>query len=56
MTEPLVVEVDSSALHVAERLIHSRAGVVAVVDEGRFVGIVETGSFARWLLRSLPED
>jgi len=49
--EPLTVELESGALHVAERFLHCPWGAVAVVDRGRFVGMLRQVDFVRGLLR-----
>jgi CBS domain-containing protein len=53
MRNPVTVEIDSSVAHVVERFLHTPWGAVAVVDEGRFVGMVDQLAFVRHLLRRL---
>lgn len=40
MRKPVTVEIESSAAHVVERFLHTPWGAIAVVEEGRFVGIL----------------
>lgn len=49
--EPLTVELESGALHVAQRFLHCPWGAVAVVDRGRFVGMLRQVDFVQGLLR-----
>lgn len=49
--EPLTVERESGALHVAQRFLHCPWGAIAVVDRGRFVGMLRQIDFVRGLLR-----
>lgn len=44
------VGVDDSTLHAAELFLHSKAGVLVVVDGGRFVAVLDRIAFARGLL------
>ena len=53
MREPVTVEIDSSVAHVVERFLHTPWGAVAVVEKGRFVGIVDQLAFIRHLLGRL---
>lgn len=53
MRDPVTVEIDSSVAHVVERFLHTPWGAVAVVDGGRFVGMVDQLAFIRHLLRRL---
>lgn len=58
MREPVTVELDASAAHVVERFLHTPWGAIAVVEGGRFVGIVGQLEFTELLLRrlELPRD
>jgi len=51
MRPPLVVELETSALHVAERFLHCPWGALAVVERGRFVGMLRQVDFVARLLR-----
>lgn len=51
MREPLTVELETSALHVAERFLHCPWGALAVVDADRFVGMLRQVDFVARLLR-----
>jgi CBS domain-containing protein len=53
MRDPVTVEMDSSVAHVVERFLHTPWGAVAVVEDGRFVGMVDELSFVRHLLKRL---
>ena len=53
MRAPMTVELDTSAFHVAERFLHCEWGAIAVVENGRFVGIVDQVEFCRVLMRGL---
>ena len=56
MRKPIVVELDSSALHAAERFVHCDEGAIAVVDDdGRFAGMLSRAEFAYAMLRRLSE-
>ena len=50
---PLVVELETSATHIAELLLHSEVTVVAVVRKGVFAGMLSEAAFCRALLRRL---
>lgn len=51
MREPVTVDVEASALHVAERFLHSPWGALAVVENERFVGMVDEVDFAEMLMK-----
>lgn len=53
MRKPVTVEIDAGVAHVVERFLHTPWGAVAVVEEGRFVGMVEQVAFVRHLLERL---
>jgi CBS domain-containing protein len=53
MREPMTVEVEASAIHVAERFLHSPWGALAVVEKERFVGMVDEVDFIETLMRQL---
>jgi CBS domain-containing protein len=52
MRRPITVELETSGLHVAERFLHCPWGAVAVVDGGRFVGMLAQVDF---VARALDE-
>jgi CBS domain-containing protein len=58
MREPVTVELDASAAHVVERFLHTPWGAIAVVEAGRFVGIVGQLEFTALLMErlDLPAD
>jgi CBS domain-containing protein len=57
MRPPIMVEIDASTLHAAERFVHCDEGAIAVVDEGgRFVGMLSRTEFAYAMLRRLTES
>jgi CBS domain-containing protein len=53
MREPMTVDVGSSTLHVAERFLHSPWGALAVVEQERFVGMVDQVDFIETLMKQL---
>ena len=53
MRDPVTVEIDSGAAHVAERFLHFDAGGLAVVDQKRYVGVVSEADFIRAVLSPL---
>ncbi len=53
MRKPMTVDIDASAMHVAERFLHSPWGVLPVVENERFVGMVDQVDFVESLLRRL---
>jgi len=52
MREPVVVDVETAAVHVAERFLHCDWGAVAVVERGRFLGMLPQLEFARAVMAS----
>ena len=53
MREPMTVEVDASSIHVAERFLHCAWGALAVVENERFVGMVDQVEFIEALMGRL---
>lgn len=53
MREPVTVEIGSSAAHVVERFVHTPWGAIAVVEAGRFVGMVGQLEFTERLMEQL---
>jgi CBS domain-containing protein len=53
MRKPVTVEIDAGVAHVVERFLHTPWGAVAVVEDGRFVGMVDQVAFARHLMNRL---
>jgi CBS domain-containing protein len=53
MREPVTVEVDAAAAHVVERFLHTPWGAVAVVERGRFLGMLDQLAFTERLLDRL---
>jgi CBS domain-containing protein len=53
MREPITVDIQASAIHVAERFLHSPWGALAVVDDERFVGMVDQVDFTETLMGQL---
>lgn len=45
MRESMTVDIEASAIHVAERFLHSPWGALAVVGNKRFVGMVDQVDF-----------
>ena len=53
MRKPVTVETEASAAHVVERFLHTPWGAIAVVDKGRFVGILGQLEFTERLIEQL---
>lgn len=53
MREPMTVDVGASTVHVAERFLHSPWGALAVVENDRFIGMVDEVDFVETLMRQL---
>jgi CBS domain-containing protein len=53
MRAPVTVEIDASAAHVVERFLHTPWGAIAVVEAGRFVGMVGQLEFTERLMERL---
>jgi CBS domain-containing protein len=53
MREAVTVEIDASAAHVVERFLHTPWGAIAVVEAGRFIGIVGQLEFTERLIEQL---
>jgi CBS domain-containing protein len=53
MREPITVDLRTSAIHIAERFLHAPWGALAVVEDERFVGMVDQLKFVRALMRRL---
>lgn len=53
--DPVTVDIATSAVHVAEIFLHEGMAGVAVVDGGRYVGVLGRAAFARAMIRrALP--
>ena len=53
MRKPVTVEIEASAAHVVERFLHTPWGAIAVVEKGRFVGILGQLEFTERLIEQL---
>jgi CBS domain-containing protein len=53
MRSPVTVEIDAAEAHVVERFLHTPWGAIAVVEHGRFVGIVNQLDFVAALIDRL---
>ncbi len=53
MTEPLVVDTDTSAIHIAEQLVHSDIRALALTENGQFIGMLGAHRFAWCVYRHL---
>ncbi len=53
MREPATVEIDAAPAHVVERFLHTPWGAIAVVEGGRFVGMVGQLEFTGRLMERL---
>ena len=51
LSRPIILDVDTSATHAAERFLHARCGAAAVVEADRFVGMLSRAELARLLLQ-----
>jgi CBS domain-containing protein len=49
----MTVDIDASEIHLAERFLHSPWGALAVVEDERFVGMVDQVDFVESLMRRL---
>lgn len=53
MRQAPAVDIDTSAIHVAERFLHSPWGALAVVENDQFVGMVDQVDFIETLMRQV---
>ena len=53
MAEPLVVDTDTSAIHIAEQLVHSDIRALALTENGQFIGMLGAHRFSWCVYRSL---
>jgi CBS-domain-containing membrane protein len=53
MRTPVTVDIDAAPAHVVERFLHTPWGALAVVENGRFVGILGQLEFTERLLERL---
>ena len=53
MRDAVTVEIDAGAAHVVERFLHTPWGAIAVVERGRFLGIVGQIEFTERLIEQL---
>jgi CBS domain-containing protein len=53
MGEPETVDAQTSASHAAERFLHCPWAALAVVEKGRFVGMLDEVGFAREMLERI---
>ena len=51
MRAPVTVDIGASAIHLAERFLHCDFDALAVVEAGRFAGMVRREEFCRAMLR-----
>ena len=56
MVEPDVVDLDSSASHIAEKLLHSDIRALAIAEEDRYIGMIGALKFCWLVYRSLAPD
>lgn len=52
MREPVTVDVDAGSAHIAERFLHQPSAAVAVVENGRYVGVIDEAAFVRAVVRA----
>lgn len=55
MTNAQTLSANDSTLHAAELFLHSKAGVLVIVEAERFVGVLDRVGFARALLAQAHE-
>jgi CBS-domain-containing membrane protein len=53
MREAVTVDIDAGAAHVVERFLHTPWGAIAVVEAGRFIGMVGQLEFTELLMEQL---
>lgn len=53
MGKPVSVDTATSAIHVAERFLHCEYAAIAVLEDERFVGMLDRAAFCRAMLRRL---
>ena len=54
MVEPRTVDIDTtSAIHIAEQLLHSDIRALAVLEDGRYIGMIGARRFCWLVYRSL---
>jgi CBS domain-containing protein len=53
MREPVTVEIDAGVAHLVERFLHTPWGAVAVIEGGRFVGMVNQLDLTKHLVERL---
>jgi CBS-domain-containing membrane protein len=58
MRAAVTVEIDAGAAHIVERFLHTPWGAIAVVEAGRYVGMVGQLEFTERLMQQLdlPDD
>ena len=50
MSDPVVTEADAAAAHVAEVFLHCPHGAIALVEQGRYIGMIDQAAFVATLL------
>ncbi len=53
MRAPITLDIETSATHAAERFLHCEWGALAVLEEGRYVGMLQQVDFARAMVDAL---
>ncbi len=56
MRDPVVVDIGTSPIHVAERFLHVEWGALAVAEDRRFVGMLEQVAFCRAVMARRSRD
>ncbi len=51
MRKAVTIEAETSAIHIAERFLHEDVAAVAVIRDGRFIGMLDREDFGRFLVR-----
>jgi CBS domain-containing protein len=50
MQPPVVIDVETTPMHVAERFLHCEWGALPVVERGRFLGMLDQVEFCRTVM------
>ncbi len=56
MSRPVTVRTDAGSAHVAEIFLHCPYGAVALVDENRYIGMVDEAAFVAAVVEAAERD
>jgi CBS-domain-containing membrane protein len=56
MQPPVVIDVETTPLHVAERFLHCEWGALPVVEQGRYLGMLDQVEFCRAVMARREGD